>query len=132
MTLPQDIYREFEDIVGTENISIDPAMISIYSLQRPATAPGKTKMERWFPESEAVMLPGSTKEIQAIVKLCNRRKIKCKVTTTGYGNINMPGSEGVVLLDLRRMNRILELDEKNMMVLVEPYVSFAQVQAEAM
>lgn len=30
------------------------------------------------------------------------------------------------------MNRILELDEKNMFVVVEPYVSFAQVQAEAM
>jgi glycolate oxidase len=30
------------------------------------------------------------------------------------------------------MNRILDLDEKNMCILVEPYVSFAQVQAVAM
>ena len=30
------------------------------------------------------------------------------------------------------MNRILDIDEKNMTILVEPYVSFAQVQAEAM
>src|SRR4030042_119997 len=41
------------------------------------------------------------------------------------------GSEGTIILDLRRMNRILDLDEKNMTILVEPYVSFAQVQSEA-
>ena len=28
------------------------------------------------------------------------------------------------------MNRILEIDQKNMYIVVEPYVSFAQVQAE--
>jgi len=132
MTLAQDEYRAFEDVVGPENISVDPAMLSIYSLQRPATAPGTTKMERWFPKPEAVLLPGSTKEIQAIVKLCNRRNIKCKVSTTTYGNINMPGSSGVIFLELKRMNRLLEIDAKNMIAVVEPYVSFAQVQAEVM
>jgi glycolate oxidase len=132
MTLTLEIYRELEDIVGTENITMDPAMISIYALQRPAAGAGTDKMDRWFPESEAVVMPVTTKEVQAVVKLCNRRKIRCKPTTTGYGNLNMPGGPGAILLDMRRMNRLLEIDAKNMIALVEPYVSFAQVQAEAM
>ena len=40
--------------------------------------------------------------------------------------------DGGIALSLTRMNRILEIDEKNMLVVVEPYVSYAQVQAEAM
>ena len=36
------------------------------------------------------------------------------------------------MLDLRRMNRILEIDEKNMFAVIEPYVIAAQLQAEAM
>jgi glycolate oxidase len=132
MALAKDIYRELEDIAGVENVSNDPAMLSIYALQRPAAGAGSSKMERWFPASETVVLPGNTKEVQSIIKLCNRRGIQCKPTTTTYGNLNMPGGPGVILLDLRRMNRLLDIDEKNMLVLVEPYVSFAQVQAEAM
>ena len=43
-----------------------------------------------------------------------------------------PGFDNVVQIDLRRMNRILEMDEKNRFVVVEPYVNCAQIQAEAM
>jgi glycolate oxidase len=132
MTLTPELYKEFEDIVGADNITIDPAMIKIYSLQRPAAGADSDKMIRWFPESEAVVMPGSIKEVQAVIKLCNRRGIRCKPTTTTYGNLNMPGKTGAILMDLRRMNRLLEIDAKNMIAVVEPYVSFAQVQAEAM
>ena len=76
-------------------------------------------------------MPGSTREVQAIVRLCNRRKIKCKAFSTGFGPHNAVASEGEIILDMRRMNRILDIDERNMYVVMEPYVSFAQVQAEA-
>ena len=51
---------------------------------------------------------------------------------TGYGANNNVGSEDTVQLDLRRMNRIIDIDEKNMIAIVEPYVSFIQVMGEAM
>jgi len=41
-------------------------------------------------------------------------------------------SPGIILLDLRRMNRIIEINEKNMYAVVEPYVISAQLQAELM
>jgi len=37
-----------------------------------------------------------------------------------------------ISLDLKRMNNILDIDEKNMTATIEPYVSFARLQAETM
>ena len=39
---------------------------------------------------------------------------------------------GSLYLDLRRMNRIVEINEQNMYAVVEPYVITAQLQAELM
>jgi glycolate oxidase len=132
MALPRDVYRELEDILGPENISEDPAVLDAYAyfgafMLEPSPRPE----ERYLLRPEAVVLPGSTKEVQAVIKLCNRRGIKFRAVSTGYGPWNAASSEGEIILDLRRMNRILEIDEKNMYIVVEPYVSFAQVQAEA-
>jgi glycolate oxidase len=130
MALSRDIYRELEDIVGPENISEDLAVLEGYAF---TGAYGLMHVDkRYYLRPEAVLLPGSTEEVQAIVKLCNRRGIMSKASSTHMGAHNTAGSEGVVSLDLRRMNRILEIDVKNMYIVVEPYVSFAQVQAEVM
>jgi glycolate oxidase len=55
-----------------------------------------------------------------------------KASSSGWGAYGDAGGPGVVKLDLRRMNRILEINEKNMYVVVEPYVIYAQLQAELM
>jgi glycolate oxidase len=128
MALARDVYRELEDILGPENISEDLAVTDGYAWY------GMGKSTRpedcFFLRPEAVVLPGSAEDVQAIIKLCNRRGIKSKASSTGYGVWCAVGSEGQIFLDLRRMNRILEIDEKNMYIVVEPYVSFGQVQAE--
>ena len=132
MALSRDIYRELEDVVGPENMSEDLAVIDGYAYQRFGEVMVPREEGRFTPRPDAVVLPGSTKEVQAIIKFCNRRGLKSKASSTGYGPFNTLGGNGGILLDLRRMNRILEIDEKNMYVVVEPYVTFAQVQAEAM
>ncbi len=130
MALPRDAYQELVDILGPENISEDPAILDTYShLGFGITGP-KAK-DRFGSRPEAVVLPGSTEDVQAVVKLCNRLRIKFKASSTGYGPFAVVGGEGTISMDLRRMNRILEIDEKNMYIVVEPYVTFAQVQAEA-
>jgi glycolate oxidase len=40
--------------------------------------------------------------------------------------------KGVVIIDPKRMDKILKVDPNNMYAVVEPYVSFASLQAEAM
>jgi glycolate oxidase len=113
MALSKDIYSEFEDVVGTENICDDPVIMSSYHST----------------EFAAVILPKNTAEVQAIVRLCNKHKLKFRPVCTGWTGMFPPG---IIYLDLRRMNRIIEINEKNMYAVVEPYVISAQLQAELM
>ena len=78
------------------------------------------------------MLPASTEEVQEIVKVCNKYKIKFKASSTFWGGMGYPSHEDAIQLDMRRMNHILEIDKKNLFAVVEPYVIGATLQAEAM
>jgi len=129
MVLERDTYKALEDIVGADNISEEPAILDAYAFQwGAASLTGKL----FAPRYEAIALPGSTEEVHAIVKACNKFKIKFKALSTGWGYFNSPGSEGGIQIDLRRMNKILEINEKAMYAVVEPYVISAQLQAELM
>jgi glycolate oxidase len=129
MALKREAYRALEDILGRENISEDPAEMHAYSLHFGRAVFG---VSLFFPLPEAVVLPASTEEVQAIVKTCNRYRVRFKALSTGWGAINSPGGKGAILLDMRRMNRILEINERSMFAVVEPYVISARLQAELM
>ena len=72
---------------------------------------------------EALVRPGTAKEIAAIVKLANRERIPITPRGAGSGLSGgaVPVCGGVVLL-LDRMNRVLEIDQENMVIIVEPGV----------
>jgi len=92
-------------------------------------APGST--ERW-PASAAVA-PASVEEIRAIVRLANEHKVPlwpvARGKNLGYGT-SAPRMAGSVVLDLGRMNRILELDSKLAYAVVEPGVGFFDLHDE--
>jgi glycolate oxidase len=77
---------------------------------------------------EAVVRPETTDQVSAIMHLANRHRIP--VTPRGAGSGLSGGAVplygGIVLL-VDRMNRILEVDERNMMVVVEPGVVTAEI-----
>lgn len=133
MTFTQEIYRELADIVGNDNISDDPAVLDsyVYSLSHTAIHMGPF-YDVYTPRGAAVLMPGSVREIQAIVRLCNRHEIKFKASSTFWSAQGYPSEDNTIILDMRRMDRILELDEKNMFAVVEPGVIGATLQAEAM
>jgi glycolate oxidase len=58
--------------------------------------------------------------------------MKFKAHSTGYCAFAFAGVDGAICVDLRRMNRIIDIDEKNMTAVIEPYVTAQQLQAEAM
>jgi glycolate oxidase len=128
MALKSELYKALQDVLGPENITQEPAILDAYAWRSGMMA-GTTKFMRRF---EAVTLPQKTMEVQAVVKLCNRFKVQFKPTSTIWGPGNVPGGPGVVLIDLRRMNRIIEINEKNMYAVLEPFVIGAQLQAELM
>ena len=87
--------------------------------------------EKWSVRPGAVILPGSTEEVQKIVRVCNRYKISFKPFSSGFEIVATAlDNENSVILDLRRMDRILDIDAKNMRVVVEPYVSNYRLQLE--
>jgi glycolate oxidase len=131
MPLEKEQYTAFEDIVGPENISSDEAILKSYAWRSGMLA-GVLGSATFTPSFEAVILPDSTEQVQAIVRLCNKFKLQFKASSTGWGAFNDPTGPGVVRLDLRRMNRIIEINEKNMYAVVEPYVISAQLQGELM
>ena len=131
MSLSREVYQQFEDIVGPRYISEEPAIMDSYSYQYLSEV-ARPNHSKFMPRPEAAILPSSTEEVQAIVRVCNRYKIKCKPYSTGWYFYAAPLSEGVVQLDLRRMDKILEIDEKNMYAVIEPYVTGATLQAELM
>ncbi|MDR9458649.1 MAG: FAD-binding oxidoreductase [Dehalococcoidia bacterium] len=129
MALRKNVYRILEDIVGQQNISDEPVILDTYAFQWLAETISGTK---FCSRPEAVLLPCNVEEVQAIIKACNRYGIRYKAFSTGWGPWNTVGGEGVIQLDLRRMNSIVEIDEKNMYAVVEPYVIGSQLQVEAM
>ena len=75
------------------------------------------------------MVPGSTSEIAAIARLCNEQCIPLVVrgAGTGYTGGAVPTSGGIVL-SMARLNRILEIDELNLIAVVEPNVINGDLQ----
>jgi glycolate oxidase len=133
MPLSREVYIEFEAIVGEDNISDDPALLDsyIYPLDTTSMHVGPF-FDVYTPRGEAVLLPGSTEEVQAIVRICNKYKIKFKASSTFWSPMGYPLGENTIQLDMRRMDRILEIDEKNAFAVIEPYVIGSTLQAEAM
>jgi len=82
---------------------------------------------------QAVLLPDSTEQVQAIVRICHREKIPfvARGSGTGLSGGALPVQNGMVI-SLTRMNRILEVDLSNARVVVEPGVANLDVTARVM
>ena len=72
---------------------------------------------------DALVRPRTPEEIAAIMKLANRERIPVTPRGAGSGLSGgaVPVHGGIVLL-VDRMNRIIEIDRKNMVIVVEPGV----------
>lgn len=80
----------------------------------------------------AVVTPGSVEEIQAVLAIAREHRVPLWTVSTGrnlgYGGA-APRSAGNVVVDLRRMNRVLEVDDDLGVAVVEPGVSFLDLYA---
>jgi len=129
MKLTKDEYKALEDIVGPEYITQEPVIMESYNqLWGNKLAFGD---KRHNPPS-AILLPANVEEIQAIVRYCNKTGILFKASARAFEYVaTHMGRERCILLELKRMNRILEIDEKNMHAVVEPFVTVYQLMDAA-
>jgi len=129
MNLSRDAYRALEDIVGTDNISEEPAIMDGYCF---IWANEAMFDDKYTARPPAVVLPGSTAEVQGIVKVCNRFNIKFRAHSSGWSCPALSSNESFLPLDMRRMNRIVEINAKNKYAVVESYVSMQHLFTETM
>ena len=113
MIFPHQI-AELRNAVGDDGLITAPNQLQTYEcdgLTNFRTLPG------------AVVLPRSTAEVQAVVRICARHKIPfvSRGAGTGLSGGALPAAGGLVI-GLARMNRILEVDIPNGYVVVEPGV----------
>jgi len=133
MAFSQIALKAIQDVVGAENVSDDEVVCQSYSrvnwlpsgfLQRARLGTDMRPV--------CVVMPGCTEEVQAVIKIANRYKFPFIPRGSGYTFQAFPAGAGYVVIDPKRMDRIIELDGRNMYAVVEPYVSFAELQTEAM
>ena len=113
---------EFEHSVGKQWVFTRDEDVDLY---RDAYSPFLHEAEERV--ASAAVAPASTEEVQQIVRTANRYRVPLYAISTGknlgYGG-SAPAYSGCVVVDLKRMDRILEVNEENAFALVEPGVSY--------
>lgn len=120
--MDQEIIEQLIAVVGKENASTDPVDLVCYSVDCYAIR------ERKMPN--IVVRPGSISEIQEIVKIADRYAIP--IVPRAGGSCLTGGcvpTRGGIIVDLQRMNRILEVRKEDLSVTVEAGVVYAQLNA---
>jgi 4-cresol dehydrogenase (hydroxylating) len=114
--------EQFRNIVGSEWVFASDEDVNLY---RDAYSPFYGEAEDRVPS--AAVSPESTEQVQAIVRIANEYQIPLWTISTGrnlgYGG-SAPAYSGSVVLDLKRMNRVIEVNDKTHYAVVEPGVSY--------
>jgi FAD/FMN-containing dehydrogenase len=111
-------------IVGAENVINDPITLDVYSKDHSFIPPMKPLV---------VVKPKNADEVQGIVKWANQTSTPLVPVSSGLPHFRgdtVPSSEGAVIVDLSGMNRIIMMDRRNRVAMVEPGVTFSQLQPE--
>ena len=114
--------RQFESLVGKEWVFSSDDDVALY---RDAYSPLRGEPDERV--ASAALAPANVEEVRAIMRVANENRIPIYPISTGrnlgYGG-SAPALSGSVVLDLKRMNRVLDVSEANASALVEPGVSY--------
>jgi FAD/FMN-containing dehydrogenase len=116
MALKEDLSA----ILGADYVIDDPETLELYSKDWSLEQPRRPNL---------IARPGSTEEVQQVVKYANDNGIPVTPRSSGVGyyGAGIPGQGGIIV-DLSRMNKIIRIDPRNKKVKVEAGVTWAQVQ----
>ena len=113
MPITKDSIKKLQDIVGMDNIKNDIADLYIYG--------SDSSVHKALPS--VVVRPTATEHVQAVLRYANAELIPVIARGSGSG---MSGQavpiDGGIVMDLKKMNRILEIRPEDMLCRVEPGV----------
>jgi len=105
-------------IAGTDNVTDAPDVLVAY-------AGGQGLSAQKLPS--LVVYPRTSKEVHRVVKLANQQALSLVPVSSGPPRIRgdtVPKVDNAVIVDLSRMNRLLRVDQKNKVVMIEPGFTF--------
>jgi glycolate oxidase len=108
--------RDFlRQAIGSEKVKDDEHVLVSYATDYRRT---------WFAKPHMVVLPESKEDVQVILKTANKYKIPVTVQARGnHSQFSIP-SEGGIVLDCRRMDKIIEINTDSGYALIEIGVTF--------
>jgi hypothetical protein len=111
------------DIVGQEQVDQNPAALDAYSKDH--------SLMECLGRADAVVYPEDADQVQKIIALANETKMPVIPVSS---QVHFHGSTlpkmGGIIMDLRRMNRILDIDLPDRLARIEPGVTWGQIQEE--
>ena len=107
----KEAYNEIETIVGNEYISDKDFMKAAYSRNVDPAFP-----DRW---ADMIVRPETPEEVSEIVKIANKYRIQMVPRGGGADLVGGSVTQGGILLDLTRMNKILEINKDDYYIIVE-------------
>ncbi len=111
--LDQDTLEELRRIAGSDYVRSDAEAI----------AENSTDATKVFHPADVIVFPAATREVSEIVRLANRKRIPIvsRGGGAGFAGGAVPVRGGIVI-SMRRMNRILEINPLDLVAVVEPGV----------
>jgi FAD/FMN-containing dehydrogenase len=116
------VKQDLVDLLGDVNVSDDSDVLASYARDESFVLSIKPK---------AVVWPGSEDEVQALVAWANQTGTPLVPVSSGaphfYGD-TVPSVPGATMVDLSRMDRIIKTDSRNRIAVIEPGVTYGQLQ----
>ncbi len=124
--LPENVEKAvklLKEAIGEEWVSADDAVTCGY-------ARDQSFKHCMYPD--IIVLPGSTEDVATIFKIANEYLIDVMPYSTGCNTfgVAIPLYGGIVM-DARRMDKIIAIDKDNMYATIQPGVNYCMLQAEA-
>ena len=118
----QKVVDELTSIFGSEDVITDKVQLENYSSDESTIAPHLP---------EVVVKPENTQQVAMTMKLANEKRIPVVARSGGTcvtgGTVPIHGG---IVISFEKMNRIVEVDEENLMVVVEPGIFILDLHAE--
>jgi FAD/FMN-containing dehydrogenase len=114
--------NELVKMVGRSNVIERPEVLEEYS-GYDSFIPKKTP--------RFLVRPGNADEVAAVVKWAKRNGASLVPASSGaphYHGDTVPGADDAIIVDLSRMKRIIRIDTRNKLAMIEPGVTFGQLQ----
>jgi alkyldihydroxyacetonephosphate synthase len=123
------VLSELEDVVGRENVSISDGERLVYGVDYFWVGRMWVDKGRLPPKPDYIVRPASAQEVSRLLKIANYYKIPVQTWGGGSGSQGsaLPTAGGIVL-DTKRMNKLIGIDEYSRIITVETGMVFQRME----